>query len=71
MTHQFQKPLVILSDLKKSDKKYFGKKHDVILFYAKSEKYKFITQYRPYSEGTLQRGLTNYKKNINAKSYIT
>ena len=47
-------------------RKYFGKKHDLILFYAKDCKtYRFNTQYRPYSEGTIQRGLTQYKKNIN------
>jgi DNA modification methylase len=49
-------------------RKYFGKKHDIIFFYAKDkEKYFFNTQYRPYSEGTMQRGLTNYKKNLNEK----
>ena len=49
-------------------RKYFGKKHDLILFYVKSHKqYRFNTQYRPYSEGTVQRGLTQYKKNINEK----
>lgn len=47
-------------------KRYFGKKHDLILFYSKSQKsYMFNTQYRPYSEGTMQRGLTQYKKNLN------
>ena len=47
-------------------RKYFGKKHDLILFYVKDHKnYRFNTQYRPYSEGTIQRGLTQYKKNIN------
>lgn len=47
-------------------KRYFGKKHDLILFYSKSQKsYVFNTQYRPYSEGTIQRGLTQYKKNLN------
>ena len=47
-------------------KRYFGKKHDLILFYSKSNKlYRFNTQYRPYSAGTMQRGLTQYKKNMN------
>lgn len=46
-------------------KRYFAKKHDIIFFYAKSKHYLFNTQYRPYSEGTIQRGLTQYKKNLN------
>ena len=46
-------------------KKYFAKKHDTIFFYTKSDKYMFNTQYREYSEGTRQRGLTAYKKQIN------
>ena len=46
-------------------KRWFGKKHDVILFYTKSSDYHFNPQYRPYSDGTLQRGLTQYKKNLN------
>lgn len=48
-------------------KSYFARKHDLILFYSKSRKYVFNTQYRAYSEGTLQRGLTQYKKNLNEK----
>ncbi len=48
-------------------KRYYGKKHDIILFYSKTRGYKFNTQYRPYSEGTLERGLTNYKKRLNEK----
>ena len=47
--------------------KHFGKKHDVILFFSKSNKYQFFPQFRPYSEGTLQRGLTAYKKQLNEK----
>ena len=46
-------------------KRYFAKKHDSILFYSKSKDYCFNPQYRPYSEGTLQRGLTQYKKGLN------
>ncbi len=47
-------------------RKYFGKKHDIVLYYAKSHKdVLFNTQYRPYSEGTMQRGLTQYKKRLN------
>ncbi len=46
-------------------KRYFAKKHDAILFYSKSDTYEFNTQYRDYSKGTVQRGLTQYKKNLN------
>ncbi len=46
-------------------KKWFSKKHDVILWYSQSKTYHFNPQYRPYSEGTKQRGLTQYKKNLN------
>ena len=48
-------------------KRWFGRKHDVILFYSKSMKYHFNVQYRPYSAGTIQRGLTQYKKRLNEK----
>lgn len=48
-------------------KHYFAKKHDTIFFYIKSKDYKFNTQYRAYSEGTLQRGLTAVKKKMNEK----
>ena len=48
-------------------KRWFGRKHDVLLFYSKSKKYHFNVQYRPYSAGTLQRGLTLYKKQLNEK----
>ena len=43
----------------------FARKHDIILWYSKSAKYVFNMQYRPYSEGTVQRGLTQVKKRIN------
>ena len=46
-------------------KRWFGKKHDIIFFYSKSNNYQFNPQFRPYSEGTLQRGLTQYKKQLN------
>ena len=46
---------------------WFGRKHDIILFYAKAKNPLFNTQYRPYSPGTMQRGLTQYKKNLNEK----
>ncbi|MGZ3747959.1 MAG: DNA-methyltransferase [Pseudobdellovibrionaceae bacterium] len=42
-------------------KKEFPRKHDVILFYSKGNNWKFKTQYRPYSEGTQQRGRTAVK----------
>lgn len=46
-------------------KKWFAKKHDVIFYYSKSSERTFHQQFRPYTEGTLQRGLTQYKKNLN------
>lgn len=39
----------------------FPRKHDVILWYSKSTKWTFNTQFRPYSEGTIQRGRTAVK----------
>ena len=47
---------------------YYPRKHDNLLWYTKGDKWTFNKQYRPYSEGTLQRGLTavkgdNYKLN--------
>ena len=48
-------------------KRYFGRKHDTILFYSKTKDHLFNTQYRNYSSGTLQRGLTQYKKRLNEK----
>ncbi len=47
-------------------KRYFAKKHDIIFWYTKSDNYLYNTQYRPYTEGTLQRGLTKVKKDMNA-----
>ena len=41
--------------------KNFNRKHDVILFYSKTDKYIFNPQYRPYTEKTKQRGLTKVK----------
>ena len=46
-------------------KRNFAKKHDILLWYSKEDDYKFHMQYRPYSAGTLQRGLTQYKKDLN------
>lgn len=42
-------------------KKYFHRKHDTILWYAKGKDYIFNPQYRSYTEKTLQRGLTRIK----------
>lgn len=36
-------------------------KHDTILWYSKSSKWAFNKQFRPYSEGTISRGLTAVK----------
>ncbi len=37
------------------------RKHDLIYWYSKSGDWTFNTQYRPYSEGTIQRGRTAVK----------
>lgn len=42
-------------------RRHFHRKHDIILWYAKSPDYIFNPQYRPYSPGTRQRGLTRVK----------
>lgn len=42
-------------------KSHFHRKHDTILWYSREPEYIFNPQYRPYSEGTLQRGLTRVK----------
>lgn len=44
-------------------KKYFHRKHDTILWYGKGRDYIFNPQYRPYTDKTLQRGLTRIKGN--------
>lgn len=44
-------------------KRHFHRKHDLIFWYSKSDKYIFNPQYRPYSKGTLERGLTKVKGN--------
>ncbi|NLB53095.1 MAG: site-specific DNA-methyltransferase [Syntrophomonadaceae bacterium] len=41
--------------------RHFQRKHDVILWYVKGVDYIFNPQYRPYTEGTVQRGLTRIK----------
>jgi len=42
-------------------RKHFQRKHDLILWYTQGKDYIFNPQYRPYTEGTLQRGLTQVK----------
>lgn len=42
-------------------KRHFHRKHDVILWYAKGKDYIFNPQYRPYTAGTRERGLTRVK----------
>ena len=40
---------------------YYPQKHDTLLWYAKGKSWTFNRQFRPYTEGTLQRGLTQVK----------
>ena len=40
---------------------YYPHKHDTLLWYAKGDTWTFNKQFRPYTEGTLQRGLTQVK----------
>ena len=40
---------------------YYPRKHDMLFWYAKGQKWAFNKQFRPYTEGTLQRGLTAVK----------
>lgn len=42
-------------------KDYYPRKHDNIFWYSKGNSWTFNKQFRPYSEGTLQRGLTAVK----------
>lgn len=42
-------------------RRHFHRKHDVILWYSRGKDYIFNPQYRPYTPGTLQRGLTQVK----------
>ena len=42
-------------------KREYPRKHDVLLWYSKGNAWTFNTQYRPYSEGTIQRGRTAVK----------
>lgn len=39
----------------------YPSKHDILLWYTKSDKWTFNKQFRPYSKGTLERGLTEVK----------
>ena len=40
---------------------YYPRKHDTLFWYSKGASWTFNKQYRPYSAGTLQRGLTAVK----------
>jgi adenine-specific DNA-methyltransferase len=40
---------------------YYPEKHDTIFWYSKSNDWTFNKQFRPYTEGTIQRGLTTVK----------
>ena len=42
-------------------KKDFPRKHDIIFRYTRTDSYFFNPEYRPYSEGTIQRGRTTVK----------
>lgn len=42
-------------------KKDFPRKHDTILRYSKSDDYTYNPDYKPYTEGTVQRGRTKVK----------
>ncbi|HUY01192.1 MAG TPA: site-specific DNA-methyltransferase [Candidatus Deferrimicrobium sp.] len=40
---------------------YYPQKHDVLFWYSKGKTWTFNKQFRPYTEGTIQRGLTQVK----------
>lgn len=42
-------------------RRHFHRKHDVILWYSRGADHIFNPQYRPYTQGTLERGLTRVK----------
>jgi len=44
-----------------SSKRHFHRKHDLIFWYSRSDRYIFNPQFRSYSEGTMARGLTKVK----------
>lgn len=48
-------------------RKGYPSKHDILLFYTKSKEFTFNHEYIPYTEGTLQRGLTKVKGKYFAK----
>ena len=45
-------------------KREFPRKHDVLLWFSKGANWTFNPQYRPYSEGTVQRGRTAIKGDL-------
>lgn len=40
---------------------YYPQKHDMLLWYSRGDRWTFNRQYRPYTQGTRQRGLTQVK----------
>ena len=42
-------------------KRTYPRKHDLLLWYTKSDNWTFNRQFRPYTQGTLERGLTAVK----------
>jgi site-specific DNA-methyltransferase (adenine-specific) len=44
-----------------STRRRFHRKHDLIFWYSRSAEYTYNPQFRPYSTGTLERGLTKVK----------
>jgi len=44
-----------------STRRRFHRKHDLIYWYSRSSEYIYNPQYRPYTAGTLERGLTKVK----------
>ena len=51
-------------------RKKYNDKHDLFFWYAKSKDWIFNPQYRPYTEKTLQRGLTKVKGKYAEKGLI-
>jgi len=44
-----------------NSRKHFHRKHDLIFWYARNQDYIYNPQHRPYTSGTVQRGLTPVK----------
>ncbi len=44
-----------------NSRRHFHRKHDSILWYARGPEYIYNPQFRPYTAGTVERGLTNVK----------